>query len=240
MSTGVYLAMTGWEMGHHAPLPPNCGWMACRFSSSSTGLSNLPDAMPEHGVLCIDDSLLPQGHDPVRIARQAGELCSRFSLQAVILDFQRESCPELAEIARKIQQAVSCCTAVTPQYAENWPGAVFLPPVPLNVPIEEALLPWKGKEIWLEISGQGLSMVLKKEGCTLGFTEDPLEPPVFHDPALHCHYHIALTEDAAVFTLKRTARDIQELLEDGRQYGVIGGIGLYQELGSICPPGGIQ
>ncbi len=232
---GVYLAMTQLEL-QHCPKPPPCGWMACHFSSADTGLSNIPTALPTKSLLCVDDSLLPQGHDPVRIGEQVLALYEKFSLNGVILDFQRPYEDALKDIAAAIQKVLPCSTAVTPPYVKDWDGAVFLPPVPVCRPAADYFAPWAGREIFLELSCDRLSMTLTETGCTcLPAEHDPTEP-VFQDNTLYCHYGTKLKKDAVLFTLARTWEDNLRLTEDSRQYGVIHGIGLYQQIGSICPP----
>ncbi len=233
---GVYLAMTELELRRCPKASAACAWLACHFSSADSGLSNMPSHLPQNGMLCVDDSLLPQGHDPERIAQQILVLYEQFSLKGVILDFQREYLPALADIARVLQSVVPCPMGITPQYAENWEGAVFLPPVPLNQPVCDYVSPWKGRELWLELSSERLSMILTEEGCVCSATGDSLQNPSFQDSILHCHYCSKLTETSASFTLERTWEDILELIEDAGQYGVTNAIGLYQEFGSICPP----
>lgn len=232
---GVYLAMTELELRRCSQPPAPCAWMACHFSSGDSGLSNMPDMLPEQSLLCIDDSLIPQGHDSQRIAQQVLDLYDRFSLSGVVLDFQRPYFSELETIAREIQKAVPCPVAVTEAYADGWEGAVFLPPVPLNQPLDIYFAPWKGRDLWLELDCQRLCMVLSGDGCTCHLSEDALPEPIFQDDGLHCRYHTALSEDAVVFTLERTWEDLLALTEDGRQYGVSNAVGLYQEIGSICP-----
>ncbi len=237
---GVYLAMTQAELQSCAALPENYAWMACHFSSADSGLSNIPSQLPPHGLLCIDDSLLPSGHDRNRIAQQISKLCSRFSANGIILDFQKPFLPELYDIAQEILHTAPCPTAVTPQYIQNWDGAVFLPPVPLNQPVAEYASPWNGREIWLEISTEGLCMALTEEGCICRQGEYCLQTPVFQDKTLHCQYSIRLANDTAEFILHRSWQDITALLEDGKQYGITHGVGLYQEFRSICPHSHIQ
>ncbi len=226
---GVYWAMTHLELLGCPQPPAGFGWLSCHLSSADCGLSNLPDTMPAQGLLCIDDSLLPDGHDAFYIARQAAELSERLSLAGVVLDFQRPYDPQLHTIAREIQKAVPCPVATTPGYAQDWPGAVFLPPVPLNQCPGDYFSPWKGRELWLELGRERLRMVLTEDGCQCFPGENALGTPVFYDHNLYCHYHIELNHDCAVFTLERSWEDSMSLTEDGRQYGVTNAIALYQE-----------
>lgn len=237
---GVYLAMTEFDLRRCSTPPAACAWMACHFSSAGEGLSNLPSQLPKHSLLMIDDSIPPQGHNSLLIARQVADTVSRFSLDGVILDFQRPFTPELDCIAHDILKAVSCPCAVSEEYAKNWSGAILLPPIPLHQQISSYLSPHSGRTIYLELERENLSMVLTKEGCTLSPTEKRPQEPVFTDPKLLCHYSIGLHEESAVFTLERTWDDIFGVLEEGKKYGVIGAVGLYQEFGSICPQDNIE
>ena len=46
MAIRPFLAMTAAEIQGTETLPPKTAWMACHFSPYSTGLSNLPKALP--------------------------------------------------------------------------------------------------------------------------------------------------------------------------------------------------
>ena len=56
MAIACYLAMTAAEFSVCTSLPPHIGWLACHFSSSGPGLSNMPKALPPDSVLIVDDS----------------------------------------------------------------------------------------------------------------------------------------------------------------------------------------
>ena len=237
---GVYLAMTGAELKHCSQLPQKCAWMACHLSPGGNGLSYMPDAFPMQGLLCIDDSLLPDGHDPDRIAEQVRTLRERFSFDGIVLDFQRPFHRDLNILANKLQSALPCPVGITPQYEKDWNGALFLPPVPLNQAVADYLTPWKGRDLWLELSCERLCMALTTNGCVIQSTADSLQEPIFRENTLHCHYNIRLAENVALFTLERAQEDMAELIADAMPYGVAKAIGLYQEFGSICPLSHIQ
>ena len=59
----------------------------------------------------------------------------------------------------------------------------------------------------------------------------PTEPEGFHEPKLHCHYHIQLIDQKAEFTLYRTREDLDTLLEEAEALGISAAVGLWQELG---------
>ena len=70
MAMARYLAMTAAEMMGGAPLPGKTAWMACHFSPYSTGLCNLPAALPPGSLLILNDRTPIHGHDPERICRE--------------------------------------------------------------------------------------------------------------------------------------------------------------------------
>ena len=53
---------------------------------------------------------------------------------------------------------------------------------------------------------------------------------------LHCHYTIETNEKAARFTLWRTKEDLEALLEEAEKSGIVGYVGLYQELQRLSLP----
>lgn len=56
MGIPFYLAMTAAEFAVCRNLPPQVAWLACHFSSSGPGLTNIPTVLPSKSVLTIDDS----------------------------------------------------------------------------------------------------------------------------------------------------------------------------------------
>ena len=95
---------------------------------------------------------------------------------------------------------------------------------------------WRGREIWLDTTMEGLELVLTEEGAN----STPLPHQTFpdcglDDGALHCHYRISQQENSAVFTLWRTRSDICAQLEEAEAIGVTAAVGLYQEFGSPPP-----
>ena len=55
MAIAPFLAMTAAETRNHSVLPPKIAWMACHFSPYGLGLSNLPQRLPPHALLLLDD-----------------------------------------------------------------------------------------------------------------------------------------------------------------------------------------
>ena len=224
-----YLAMTAAEM-RHAPMPSQqVAYMACHFSPYATGLSNLPDTLPQGSLIILNDRTPICGHDPQRIAQQLTHLLDTCSADGVLLDFQRPDCAETAALVQALTAQLSCPVAVSQPYAgEAFP--VFLPPVPPDVPIEDALARWRGREIWLDVAPVYTGITITPQGAgDIPFACS--DTGIWHtEPNLCCHYRIQAGSNEAQFFLYRTQEDIQNLLEKASAFGVTNAVGLYQEL----------
>lgn len=232
MVIAPFLAMTAAEMYASSQFPPKVAWMACHFSPFGLGLSNLPQALPAGSLLMVDDITPPHGHDPGLIAEQLTNCVQALQCSGVLLDFQRAGSEEARTLANHLTQALPCPVVVSECYSGDFEGPVFLPPVPPSVPLEEYLLPWKGRELWIELGLEGEILTLTEEGCeTIPLPCPDLEADGFLDDKLHCHYTIETTEKSARFTLWRTTDDLVELLAEAAELGIVGAVGLYQELG---------
>ena len=231
MAIMPFLAMTAAEMYASSSLPEKVAWMACHFSPYGTGLSNLPKAMPPGSLLMVDDITPPHRHDPDFIAEQLSACVETFRCSGVLLDLQRRNCKETASIAAQLAAALPCPVIISDHYAAELDYPVFLSPVPPSVPLEEHLLPWKGREIWLEIGLDGEILTLTEQGCQATPLPYPdIDAEGFYDKELHCHYTIETNEKSAGFTLRRTKEDMAQLLAEAETLGVVGAVGLYQEL----------
>lgn len=231
MSTAlpIYLAMTGWEFRACPERPAHIAWMACHFSPYTQGLSNIPETLPENALLMVNDRTEPHGHDPAAIAQQLYDGVQQLHPHGVVLDFQRPYNEETHRIAAEIQNILPCPVAVTPAYAKEHSGVVFLPPVPADQNICDYLKQWESKEIWLEIEKQGICLTVTKDGCTTEALPELPKEPVFPDIELCCHYGIQVLHDRAIFSLFRTEDDQKKLLEEAEKMGVTLAVGLYQE-----------
>lgn len=229
MFSKVFLAQTGREMEQF--LPPKTAYMACHFSPYGAGLSNLPKALPEGSLLLLDDSMPVQGHDGGLVSGQLKELAETFSLQAVLLDFQREKTEEVCDMVKRILQALPCPTAVTIPYGKDFTCPVLLPPVPVNQGLQTHLSPWLSRGVFLEIGTDAAAITVTAQGSAI----TPLLPDhrralPLEDPRLHCHYQVEVSPTRAVFTLQRDLRDLAALAEEADGMGTLGILGLYQEL----------
>lgn len=224
MAINIYLAASPAQISKMERFPKRIAWMACHFSSSSSGLSNLPQWLPPGSLLILDDSSPIQDHDPELIHRKLKEILSKFSCSALLLDFQRPG-------AEKIVSALAvlpCPTAVTPQYAHMTSGPVLLPPVPLYRLPKEHLKPWVGRETWLELADERCEIRLTEAGARLQ-EEIPNVVGRHRHNGLHCRYDISAGPSEAVFRLHRTADDLSMLLQESEALGVTAAVGMLQE-----------
>lgn len=230
MALPLYLAMTAAEMQENTPLPSKFAYMACHFSSYGTGLSNLPKWLPEGSMLILNDRTPICGHDPELICNQLRECIERLHCSGLLLDFQRPDYEATAILSQNLISALPCPVGLSDAYAASFFCPVFLPPPPLDVPLERHLVPWQGREIWLEAALDGLQLTLTSQGCQAEPIPSPAFSGGFRDEALHCHYAIQSCADFAKFTLYRTREDLDALLEEATSLGISKAIGLWQEL----------
>lgn len=231
MALPLYLAMTAAEFYNCPVLPPKTAWMACHFSPYGTGLSNCPQTLPPDSMLIVNDRTPIAGHDPKLIVQQLTQMLEELPITSVLLDFQRPDTPELFQLSQVLTTALSCPVGVAHHYADNCDSPVFLPPVPLNIPLEQYLQPWSGRELWLEVALGDLCITVSQTGTTFHNQCASSENPTHREELLHCRYQIETGTDTVRFLLHRTQKDIDALLAEATSLGVTKAIGLYQELG---------
>lgn len=230
MSIVPYLAMTAAEFRAAPSLPDKLGWMACHFSPYSIGLSNLPEQLPEGSLLILNDRTPIHGHDPETIARQLHSTAERLKCSGILLDFQAADNPEAAALIRYLGENLTE-KVILPESCPQENAPVFLPPVPVDLPVKEYLAPWQGKEIWLDAAPEGTEILLTESGAICTPLPGILAEEIPHmDKSLHCHYRINETDEGIRFHLCRTKEDIHALLAEAESLGVTGAVGLYQEL----------
>lgn len=223
-----YLAMTAAEIAGTSPLPQNCAWMACHFSSYSTGLSNIPKTLPEGSLLILNDRTPIHGHDPERIAWELKNAAAALKCSGLLLDFQDRENAALRELTVHLTASLDFPIGVPAEYRQD-NTAVFLPPVPVSTPAEEYLAPWTDVQVWLELSLEGQHIQLTRSGAEIT-PGSQQEGDCFSDSSLHCHYRITDTQDCVQFDLWRTREDLEALLSSS---GAVLGVGLFQELGAV-------
>lgn len=228
MALPLYLAMTCAEFTSAAALPPKIAWMACHFSPYGTGLSNLPDAMPENSLIILNDRIPIHGHQPEQILAQLNACVKKQNARGVLLDLQRPGAAETQMLAEVLVRELPCPVGVAEPYAADLDCPIFLPPAPLDVPLSDYLAPWQGREIWLEAALDCEEITVTSTGASRAHGFAP--PELQHlDPALHCRYAITLAQNHAKFTLCRTADTFPALLEEAQALSVTMAVGLYQE-----------
>lgn len=229
----LYLAMNASEMSASPPAE-HCAWMACHFSSCSSGISNLPEWMPPRSMLILNDRIPCQGHSPDLIAGQVDEAINRLSCESLLLDFQRPENPETEVVIHALLEKLTCPVAISECYATALPCPVFLAPNPPHIPMDAYLAPWKDREIWLEaaLCQENVSVTEKGAAFSMQYPTDGLEGG-FYDDSLRCHYHTRIQPDQIQFTLFDTPESLEKKLNHAQSLGISRAVGLYQELGAF-------
>lgn len=233
MAITPFLAMTAAEILKCRNHPEKIAWMACHFSPYGLGLSNLPQALPPGSLLMVDDITPIHSHDPQIIREQLCTCAEDLSCSGILLDFQRPDIEETAVLVEALAEGLPCPLAVSHFYADLCACAVCLPPVPPSMPPEVHFAPWKGRELWLEISTGGETVAVTETGTVVRSTSAPAPLDTdFFDETLLCHYRQEIRETEVLFTLFRTPEDRQLLLTEAENHGAVQAVGLYQEFQS--------
>jgi len=231
MGLNCYLAMTATEFSKADPLPPSVAWMACHFSCYGLGLSNLPPKLPTGSLVILNDRTPISGHDPVLIRRQ---LESLGQIGGILLDLQRKNDRETASLVKELTAAPPWPVAVTEWYAGDIDCPVFLSAPPLHKSLAAHIAPWEGREIWLEAATELQTVTVTQQGST--FKTGPVQSvqePAFEEETLHMRYHLAVTQQAAVFTMVREISHVKALLAEAEELGITKAVGLYQQLRAL-------
>ena len=230
----LYLALTASEISAFPTIDFPFAYMACHFSPYTEGISNIPESLPSGSLLILNDRFPCQGHSADLVANQISEALLRLDCESVLLDFQRPPEPESEAIAAKITSSLSCPIAVTASFTKELDCPVFLSPAPLHLPLADYLLPWKGREIWLEAALCQEEVLITEKGVHINsiFPTEQLSGG-FYDENLHCNYRTQILEDSIRFTLFDTPESLNQKLELAASLGVSRAVGLWQELGTF-------
>ncbi len=232
MTIPCYLAMTAGEFSVAERPPHLMAWMACHFSSSDNGLSNLPVNLPTGSMIIVNDQIPVSDHDPALVVRQLQELAEKFRPAYFLLDMQRPDTPLTRQMVQTIADAFSQQVGVSELYAHGLSCPVFVGACPLRVTLEEHLSKWVGREIWLEAALEAETVTVDESGSRVESSVlQALGEPAFADDTLCCRYHTQLLGDRAVFTVQRDTEEITALLDIAEKLGVKLAVGLYQQLG---------
>lgn len=229
-----YLAMTAAEIiGIPNPSFP-FAYMACQFSPYTEGLANVPDFLPQGSILMLNDRMPCQGHSADLVVNQLQQAVDRCGCESVLLDFQRPPEPESLWIVKQITTCLSCPVAVTEGFATDLSCPVVLLPAPLHIPLQNYLLPWQGREIWLEaaLCQEEISVTQKGSRFLQRFPTDGLTDGHF-DEQLCCNYKTVVEDNCVTFTLFDTHESLEKKLNLAGELGVVRTVGLYQELGTF-------
>ena len=167
MPIPLYLAMTGGEFFCADQRPEKIAWMACHFSCYGTGLSNLPQELPEGSLIIVNDRMPPDRHDPQRILEQLQQLGADLKPAGFLLDFQRPGISFNQELSCILTEALSFPVGISDIYAKELNCPVFLSQPPLHIPLQDAIENWGKREIWLEAALQTQRYTLTFDGCVI-------------------------------------------------------------------------
>ena len=228
MGISRYLAMTAAEMATFSlQKDEKSAFMACHFSPYGKGLSNFPTSLPPDAMLILNDQMPFCDHDPQRIVEELAEVVERFSCGCVLLDFERADFPKTRALCQLLLSHIPCPVGVAAIYGKDLDCPVFLPPMPLDVTLEEYLAPWQDREVWLDIAPEAACVSVTKEGSTYASLPESFpQVDAFEDKALHCYYKAEILEDRIDFHLWRNWES--QILEADR-LGVSKCVGLYQQ-----------
>lgn len=230
MEFALYLAMTPGEMAAR-PLPEHPAWMACHFENGKPGITDLPIEPLPGGLLILNDEIPMDGQEPEVILGQLRGILINHHFVGLLLDFQRPAAPNTLALAETLRNGLLCPVIAPPAWSPDG-QPVFLPPVPPDISLAAYLVPWQGRDIWLEIGTGGTRISLTADGAkTLPAVPAEAEAAAMHDQKLHCHYRLETSGNCATFHLWRSRADLPELLAEAKELGVQGAVGLLQELG---------
>jgi len=232
MENRCYLAMTAAEFQNCSSLQGRIAWMSCHFSSYGKGLSNLPHVLPPGSMLVLDDANPVGEHEPEMVLHQLQAAVKTHICSCILLDFQRSGSKETTAMAEYLTKGLSCPVAVSHIYAKELSCAVLLPPLLPDVPLNEYIQPWSGREIWLELAPSSTGCRVTQNGAQ-SFTLTNCPDASFHDKELCCHYSIDIQSDHVDFILHRTREDLTALMDQAEKLGITRFVGLWQEFGNI-------
>ncbi len=227
----IYLAITGQEFPHFCKFSSTLCYLACHFSASGKGLSNLPTVLPAGTIISIDDSTPITNHCADVVTSQINEVVEELHPSGILLDFQRPDNPFTPDMVESILSSVTCPVAVSHVYAKGYDCPVFLPPLPFRMTLSAYLQPWAGREIWLELGNEKeMAIITENEFGAEKVYDIPNNNPYFSDRPLLCHYSTHISQDHIALYFHRTEQDLQDLQAEAKELGVTKFIGLWQQL----------
>ena len=230
----LYLAITASEMRHQNHISYPIAWMACQFSPSNQGITNIPDGLPPKSILILNDRMPCQGHSPSLVVQQIEKAAELLQCESILLDFQQPLNPESEAMAAYLSEHITLPLYVSEPYGKHLSCGIFLPPPPLHVPMGDYLKPWIGRSIWMETGFFQETIAVTREGATFTphFPPDRLNGG-HYDQELCCRYQIIPSDDEIRFLLYDTPDSLPHKWKLAQECGVSRILGLYQELGQM-------
>lgn len=227
MKIPLYLAVTSDEISKKVNLPTNTAWMSIRFDQAGDGLFNFPPAPFDKGILILDDYHPYSQHSCEKICHQLKNYMDENNYTGLLLDFQRPRDENLYNLARMLERELSCKVAMPPNYS-NGDSIVFLPPPSPVVSPADYLTPWKGREIWLDLTTQAYALCFTADGISERANPNDVFP--FYDKSLCTHYHVKTVAENITFSFRRTREDCMSMLDEAEAYNVRAAFSLYHEM----------
>lgn len=227
-----YLAMTEGEF-RRGVSPPYPAYLACCFAPFGPGITPPPRTLPRGCALILTDRIEPSFHDPELAARQIHTFARQLQARAIVLDLQRPGHELNRATVRAVSTRAPCSVVVSAAYGDAADAPVLVS-VPAGIALEDALQPWAGRPVWLEMGMSGAQLELTGQGCrrkeAAGILPCPGDP---EDKDLCCRYRTAVEADKATFYLYETLETWEEKLLLAEKLGIENAIGLYQEFGPL-------
>lgn len=219
----LYLAMMDREMRDSPLLPPHTARMGCTFAPEGPGLLDLPETIPQNGMLIVDDRDPVRGHDPDLVAAALAEAVDKLGIRCILLDFERPAAAASKAMAASLAKSLPCPVGMPPDYGAPLDCPLFLPPCPLYMPMAEYLRPWKNREIWIEARMLRQTITITPQG-TVYDSPSPADNLTggYYDDVLCCQCITEITDNQVVFTLYDTPETIQKKWNHPRMTHAIG------------------
>ena len=223
----LYLAMMDGEMQDSPSLPPRIARMGCTFDPDGPGLLDLPEALPQGGMLMVDDRNPISSQDPHVVATTLAEAADRLGITGILLDFERPPAAVSQAMAACIIRMLPCPVGIPPAYGASLDCPLFLPPCPLHIPMAEYLKPWQHRKIWMEARMLQQTVTVTSTGTVYGIPSpaDNLTGG-YYDEILCCQCIPEITDAQVRFTLYDTPETLQK---KWKHPNITRAIGLYQD-----------
>lgn len=239
MDLSIYPAFAGAELEAMLRYTGKTAWLGCHLSAYGNGITPLPAALKHCDLLVLTDEMPPDGHDPKEVASELWSQAKTLGCERILLDFQRPPSEESMQIIHCVLEKAFVPVGVTPKHAQQLSCPVFLPPPPLWTPLEEAISPWTGREVWLEIAPESGCVTLTKDGSSYAPSETKPDYP-FTDHRLCLSYKTEVYANKASVFLHRGISNLPCWLKQADTLGIRAAVGLYQQLSPLLQKQALQ